>query len=275
MSTEDARRRFPAELDQVIELEPPGCRWHVGANVLRGLVEGIGEFVEARQPRWRCRRDCVPVMLAAAPWFNDPELVEAMQQLAGAVIVIGKSALDRRPDPAVLAGLTARLPGLPLAAFPNLAEFAPRIGGEPQLVGPYDRRETVLESVRLLGFRSRERGDWPPLTHHKVALLGHLCWGEADPIGEVAYFRPKRLWRGSVNFTRGSRASLAEGGWMEEPQLLELFERYLLQLVAFSEPLDATAIELEPELAPVVYDDDAFAELLAEQPWEPENDEEP
>lgn len=275
MSEEGSPRRFPVVFDQQIELQPPGCRWFVGGDVLSGLVDGIVEFVEARHERWRCPRDGFPVLLAAAPWFTDRELIDAVGRLGGAAIVTSKKMLTRKRDLARLKGLCARTQGLPLDAFPDLAELAPLEEGEPRLIGPYSQRSTVLESVRVLGFRPRDKSDWPPLSHQKVALLGHLFWTDdlagLPYLGEHVFFRPKRLWRGSANFTQGSRVGLEEGGWSEEPPLLEFFEQHLLRLLEWSEPLDTAADALEPELAPVVYDDDAFAELMAEIDWEPED----
>lgn len=268
MEEQPAPRRFPAIFDEQVELSPQGCRWLVGRDVLGGLVAGIDEFIEGREQRWRCPRDGSPVILAAAPWFNDPDLIDAVGRLGGAAIVASKKMVGRAPDLALLKGLAARTSGLPLTAFPDLAELAPREEGEPRIVGPYDGwAGTMLESVRVLGFRPRKGGDWPPLAHTKVALLGHLIWTDdlagLPDLGEHVFFRAKRVWRGSTNFTVGARVGLEEGGWSEDPPLLALFERYLLRLLAWSEPLDG-ADELVPELASVVYDDDAFAELMAE-----------
>jgi hypothetical protein len=62
------------------------------------------------------------------------------------------------------------------------------------------------------------------------------------------------------------------GYWTEEPALLEGAQRFLLQLVQMSEPLDTESDSLQPEFVPVKLDDEAFADLAAESWYEDEDD---
>jgi hypothetical protein len=126
----------------------------------------------------------------------------------------------------------------------------------------------VVPTIRTLGFR----GDFTPIMHAKLALLGHLWWSDDDGLGEeVTGFKPRRLWVSSANFTNSSRRSLEFGDWTEDAALVEGAERFLLKAIEFSEDLDAEADHLEPDLAPVEFDDVAIAEVVAEMDLDDED----
>jgi hypothetical protein len=85
------RRSFSDEFDDHLAVGPDkGNEAFFGRNVLRGLVEGIDDFINLRQPRWRQFRSLGPVLLGSAMWIDDPELIEKLGQLSGASIVITK-----------------------------------------------------------------------------------------------------------------------------------------------------------------------------------------
>jgi hypothetical protein len=85
-------------------------------------------------------------------------------------------------------------------------------------------------------------------------------------VEDVIGFKPKRVWVSSANFTRQSRHNLEWGYWTEDKALVEGAEGFLVKLMASSEPIDATSDDLDPELAPIEFDDDAFIEYLRDYP---------
>ena len=122
----------------------------------------------------------------------------------------------------------------------------------------------MFEPIRTAWWRQTGRS---PLKHAKLALLGHRWWGYDDFDQEVDVFTPVRLWLSSANFTAGSRRNLEFGVWTEDSKLVAAARRYIVGLVGLSEPLGSTAGHPDPELAPVTYDDAAFADYLAEVGW--------
>jgi hypothetical protein len=168
-------------------------------------------------------------------------------------------------------------PGLPAEAFVALSSLAPKVDGEPVVLGPYDRMDNVVvPTIRTLGFRKASHKDAPPIMHAKLALLGHLWWhdeGAGGNVEDVIGFTPQRLWVSSANFTESSRRSLEWGYWTEEPALLRGAERFLATAMGLSEGVDPDADSWEPDLAPVEFDDEAMAQALAEAQWDDSEDE--
>lgn len=269
---------FSGEFDDEFAVGPEeGNSAYFGCNVLRGLIEGIDDFIHLRQPRWREFRSLGPVLLGSAMWIDDPELIDKLSELSGASIVVRKQR--RRPYDLqklqALHELNERTPGLPIRAFADLSGLAPKVKGRPLIVRPYDAMDDgVVPTVRTLGYRNV--GDFPPILHAKLALLGHLWWHDEGPLGhveDVIGFRPRRLWLCSANFTRSSRRSLEFGYWTEDHALVHGAERFLLKVMRSSEGLDPDADAFEPDLAPVEFDDAAIAEALGEMSWEEMDDE--
>jgi hypothetical protein len=96
-------------------------------------------------------------------------------------------------------------------------------------------------------------------------LLGQMYWTDEHPSGQVVDvigFRPQRLWIGSANFTKSSRSSLEMGMWTTDADMLAAARRWLLSLVAISEPLGTGSDSMQPELAPPEYDHDAMVEYM-------------
>jgi hypothetical protein len=262
------------DLDFTVALGPEeGNRAFFGRDVLDGLIDGIDDFVHERQPRWvrRSHRVGAPVMLGCSPWVNDDKLMQAIEALPGACIVIskhprtagGKAATER------LRQMNERTNGIEMRALSALGEMAPKIGGKPRVVGPYDTirdDNALLSTIRAIGFRKIGR-DRPPIAHAKLALLGNVCWTDEHPAGYVEdyiWFSPRRLWVSSANFTYGSRSSLEFGYWTEDEELLSAVARFLVGLIGASEDLDSAADAPDPELARVEYDDAAMAQAWAE-----------
>jgi hypothetical protein len=257
--------QFPGAFDDVFTVGPEDRNLaYFGREVLRGLVEGIDDFILLRQERWRCFRSLGPTLLGSAMWIDDEKLIEKIGQLSAACIVVTKQrrkASDlRKLEP--LMKLNERTPGMPIRAFSELSGLAPKIDGKAAIVGPYTRvDDPVVPTIRTLGYR--RLGPPAPIVHAKLALLGHLWWHDEGPLGEVEDvigFTPRRLWVSSANFTRASRASLEFGCWTEDAELVAGAERFLVKLMGASEGLDPVSDVFEPDLAPYEFDD-------AASPW--------
>lgn len=256
----------------------PGNNAFFGRNVLRGLIAGIDDFIETRRQRWTRYRSLGPALLGCAPWINDEELLGKLGDLAAACVVVskqGRSAKERAKLER-LKRVNDATPGLPVRPFPNLGGLAPKVNGQPLVVGPYGppTDDTVLSTLRTIGYRKSRPDDSPPLMHAKLALLGHLWWHDEGEFGleDVTGFAPRRLWISSANFTASSRRSLEFGYWTEDKALMEGAERFLLRLIAASEALDPDADLFDPDLVPVEFDDEAMREALGEAPWDDEED---
>lgn len=272
VSDEDEREpSFSHEFDDEFAVGPDhGNKAFFGLNVLRGLIDGIDDFIRQREPRWRQHRAIGPALLGSALWINDEELIGKLEALAGACIVVTKQDFQKSKLKR-LREVNESTPGMPLRAFPYLADLAPKVDGKAIIVGPYSRYEDVaLPTFRALGYRERG-GRQVPLVHTKLALLGHLWWHDEGPLGhveDVIGFTPRRLWVSSANFTSASRRSLEFGFWTEDPALVEGAERFLVKLLESSEDIDPIADASDPDLASVEFDDEAIAEVLAETDWD-------
>jgi hypothetical protein len=264
---------FSNDFDDELAVGPdPGNRAFFGRNVLRGLTDGIEDFVHLHVDRWRQFRSLGPVLLASAMWIDDSELIDKLGALAGACVVVtkqGRKPLQLRKFEQLHA-LNERTPGLPIRAFAALSGRAPKADGKAIAIGPYDAIDDgAVPTIRTLGFR--RRGTYTPVMHAKVALLGHLWWHDEGPLGhveDVIGFTPKRLWVSSANFTASSRRNLEFGYWTEDPALVQGAERFLVTAMQCSEALDPDADAFDPELAPIEFDDAAMAEALAEMHWD-------
>jgi hypothetical protein len=211
-------------------------------------------------------------MLGCSPWVNDDKLLAAIEALPGACVLVSKHPRTPGGEAGAerLREINARTSGIELRALSGLSDMAPRVGRQPRLVGPYDRiheEGAALATFRTIGFRKvgRQR---PPIAHAKLALLGNICWTDEHPAGAVddyMWFSPRRLWISSANFTYGSRQLMEHGYWTEHADLLDGMHRFLVGLIGASEDIDSVADNVDPELAPVDYDDAAMAQALAEQ----------
>jgi hypothetical protein len=268
--TEDERlRRLWASADGTVRIsdEPAGF---FGRDVLSGLVGHLA----AAAVRPRTDRAWGPGILGCTMWMDDPELISVLHRMANVCIVVTKQSANRykKSDTEALRALAAAQ-GLAHAAYPELADLAVSRAGEPLVVGPYtgDWREgTVIEGVREVGYR-RSGGTVVPIVHAKIALLGQMMWHDEHPLGfaeDILYFVPERLWIGSANFTRTSRSSLEMGLWTAEPSMMQAARKFLLSLIAMSEPLGSGPNIPEPQLQQVTYDDAAFSQYLADNPEE-------
>ena len=200
-----------AEFDDTFPVGPEaGNSAFFGRNVLQGLVDGIDDFIHERQPRWDRFRSLGPTLLGSVMWIDDEVLIDKLGELAAACVVVTKQKLES------LAELNRRTPGMPVGAFAELTELAPKVKGRPVVVGPsspvYD---DPIPTIRTLGFRKSKEHQFPPIIHTKLALLGHLWWHDEDgsPAGvaDVTGFEPFRLWISSANFTGSTPLSVVRG----------------------------------------------------------------
>lgn len=267
----DVERIFPADFDDEFDVGPrDGDRAYFGRNVLHGLVEGIVDFIALKQPRWKSWHSIGPVLLGSAMWIDDRELMDKIAQLEGACVVVPKQSRDVSEHWKLqrLAELNERAPGIPTGAFRELEGKLPRVNGAPVVIGPYDKMNTTVPTIRTIGYRKFIA--FPPIIHAKLALLGQLWWSDEHPSGaivETLGFSPRRLWISSANFTFASRRSLEFGFWTEDEALLAGAQRFLLKLIRNSEELDPSADALAPQPADVEFDDEAMAEAMADFSW--------
>jgi hypothetical protein len=214
--SDERTRLFSADFDDEFAIgAEPGNAAFFGQNVLRGLVEGIDDFKATRQQRWRRWRSYGAALLACARWLDDEELLSKLADLAGACVVLTKQGRSKHDLTKLerLKRANVDTAGLPIKAFPELGGWAPKVDGQPLVVGPYGppMDEAVIPAIRTIGYRKAGRGDLPPLMHAKLALLGHLWWDDVGPHGhieDVIGFTGQRLWISSANFTASSRRSL-------------------------------------------------------------------
>ena len=199
--TENPDDPFPRVRDFSISLGDPGSgsQAFFGRDVLRGLIEGIDDYANRRQPRWMRRSSRVtgPVLLGCSPWVGDDKLISAIADLPSACVVLSKPRADAKATTR-LHEVNEGSGGLPLRALSSPSENSPtKVGGKAQIIGPYDRMDAdiVLPTLPSIGRRATGRAR-PPLAHAKLALLGNICWTDEDPVGGVTdyiWFAPERL----------------------------------------------------------------------------------
>lgn len=271
---------FPDQFDRCVAVGPePGNSAFFGRDVLRGLVDGIDDYLSQRQPRWERRGSRIlgAAMLGCSPWLDDPVLIAALEKLS-AVNLMTRKPPAGTPDWKLrpLREINQRVCGLPTRALPILGDMAPKVDGKPMIVGPYTRfgEDFALPPVRAIGYRD-PAGRPAPIAHAKLAVLGRMWWHDEGPLGhveDISGFTAQRLWVSSANFTQNSRRCLEFGYWTEDKALLDAAEHFLVQLLGASEDLNATDDKLNPDLASVEYDDVAMAEALADMSSEDDED---
>ena len=256
---------FSRDFNEVRSL-PAGGQAFFGLDVLQELVDGIRAELrdqKANQSRWRWGT----AVLGCAMWMDDPDFMQVLRECSSVCVVVTKQVQGKR-WPAKTASHLAFLKdaaGLAQEAFPELAELAATGSGPALVVGPGTASwNGEVDALRELGFRKTSQG-LVPIVHAKIALVGSMMWTDEHPSGHVVdevFFRPRRLWIGSANFTERSRGSLEMGMWSADPGLMESARSFLLKLVADSEPFGSGPDHMDPELRPVEYDDEAMIEYL-------------
>ncbi|MGI5292944.1 hypothetical protein ACQEVF_57875 [Nonomuraea polychroma] len=237
-----------------------------GTDVLRGLTDGIDEFLASSDGRWSRSRSLGPAMLGCVPWFDDPVLLDCVTRCPSACVVINKQELKKRGK----VGFEALKhqadcgPGFPPRAFSSLTQLASRYNGDPPVLGPSSPEPPDLRIQTFRSFGFRKTGGRPvPILHAKMFLLGELWWHDEGPLGhveDIVGFTPKRLWLGSTNATKSSRLSLEFGVWINDRALLNQAQEFLVQILRYSESIDPADDRFVPEFVSFDYDDEAFWE---------------
>jgi hypothetical protein len=223
---------FPPDFDQVLS-GADGSSACFGRDVLSGLVDGL-----RREQRARAAASSEHLwgtgVLGCAMWMDDPDLLEALTGCESACIVVTKQPRGPRSETKYqrLREFAENAQGVAQVAFTELEDLALAPDNQPLVVGPYGPRlDADFSPVRELGFR-RVGNRLVPIVHAKI--------------------------------TASSRRSLEMGMWTTDPQLLKAARRFLLGLIAASEPLGAHADDMSPEMLPVEYDAAAMVEAMGE-----------
>lgn len=237
-----------------------------GTNVLAGLVDGIDAFRDDTD-RLTSARSLGSAMLGAFMWVDDAELLQRIAEFPAACVVVSKQQRDKRQLERLrrVAAAVEGAAGFPIEAFSELEELRFHQDGVAPVLGPYSQREHIrLPALRTIGYRKVGQ-HLVPILHTKMMLLGELWWHDEDALGGVADvigFTPRRLWLGSANGTASSRRSLEFGMWVEDADLLDAAQRFLVGVLAQSEELDPDSDGLEPDLVTPEYDDEAMWEAM-------------
>ncbi|MFF8953533.1 hypothetical protein ACF09I_32725 [Streptomyces sp. NPDC014940] len=263
---EEADAEFPAAFNQEF-VQRDGQQGYFGKNVLKRLVDGMESFLKEKQ-RSPGFRSMGPAALDGFMWLDDPELAECLSRFSHTCVVVSKQGRSARD----LAKLSKLHPvadgenGMLASAFAELTGLDWQEKGRPKVIRPgTPMSDLMIPPLRTIGFR--RKGPMVPILHTKIMLLGEMWWHDEDPLGGVADvigFRPEQLWVGSANATHRSRSGLEFGMWLTDPQALQAAQKFLVQLMAHSEALDPDSDLFKPELLPVDFDNDAFAEYAAE-----------
>jgi hypothetical protein len=177
------QRPFPKEFEDAFAVGPePGNNAFFGLNVLQGLVDGIEDFINERQPRWRpAVRLLGPALLGSSVWIEDGGLIDKISHLHAASIVVKKQS--RKPSGvAKLARLTAlnkQTPGMPIQAFSALSGLAPKIDGKAVTVDPHDAypHEVSIPTIRTFGLRQGDNNNPPRRSCMRSWLSSVICGG--------------------------------------------------------------------------------------------------
>lgn len=249
-----------------------------GSGVVENLVAGIRHFREnAARHYWR-RLGPTPAALGCVPWLTDPAVIDELSSFGGTCIVVDKQHLGPRAMGLYQRGRAISslfLDGFEELSLPDAAGDGPVItpysgGHGPSLVEP-----VWLGPVRVAGWAKHGR-EMLPLLHSKMLVLGVTTYYENDEdfSGDVARFNPLVTWMGSANWTENARLHIEHGVWSSDPALVSQNYEYLCGLISFSEDVSSAAPEPSPQLVPAVWDNEGFAEYLAERRFLVADDEE-
>ncbi len=170
-----------------------------------------------------------------------------------------------------LRGLHEKGTPFPAEAIPGFEDDMAPVdeNGSPLLVDPGTRwppRPETIGPVRVWGYT----GAGKPLAHTKLLLLGRVAWFKnyAWPEGgpaEYQSFAPELAWFGSANWTHpAARQHLEMGAFTTDRAFVQACLDFVSGVVLESEPLGSTSPVSTPEMQRVRFDDEAFAEYLAE-----------
>jgi len=232
-----------------------------GEDVIPHLVAGLREISVLASSGMPRKAAATGAVLGCVYRLTSSKVVDALIPLQTCVIVDRQQSkrsqlerLNKSGSPMTSLGL----PGLDEVALPLEGGGAPLVGPHSPMPRPVD-----LGPVRAAGWLFGGAKSLP-LVHVKMLVAGRSWVWEDDFGAEQGHFTPLRTWMGSANWTEFAPMHLEFGLWSDDPSLLEHNQRFLLNAVRFSQPLDSTTVGPAPELVDCEYDDAAFAEYLAE-----------
>lgn len=216
--------------------------------MIDGLCEVLDEHLENH--RW-------PAVIGCVPWLDSAAVVDRLLKMDACCVVVNKGWLFRE---------ATRLHryGKPVCNkhISGLEMMVPD-GDGPTLIGPFSRMpEHELGPLRVAGWPDKKDTKLPIL-HAKLAVLGYLhevCCPDVDPdIWSEWHFAAEAVWSGSVNWTERSRSHLEFGFLCDDPSLVWAAERFVADVIAFSEPVGTPCVGPEPNLVCAEFDDEAMA----------------
>src|SRR6185437_11352063 len=96
-------------------------------------------------------------LLGCAPWIDDEELLAKIGGFAAACVVMTKQSRSAKQREKLerLQRVNDATSGLPIRPFPYLGGLAPKVDGQPLVVGPYGppMDDAVLPTIRTIGYR--------------------------------------------------------------------------------------------------------------------------
>lgn len=231
-----------------------------GEGVLPDLVRGLQELPALAAEGMPLKAAARPTVIGCVFRLTSSEVVDALLAL-DCCIVVDRQQKQREPLER-LNRYGQPLSALGLPGFEELGLPGPD-GGAP-LIGPGSPIPGITElgPVRAAGW-SPSRSS-PPLVHVKMLLAGRAWVWEDDWGREQSHFTALRTWLGSANWTAAAKMHLEFGLWSDDPDLLAANQTFLLDVLRFSQPFDSATAGPAPELVDVDWDDDAFAEYVAE-----------
>jgi hypothetical protein len=256
-------------------------RLWIGEGVIQGLIELLDEHLAAPEAIHGPSPadgvlgggDASPgvAALGVVPWLTNPDVTRRLQRMRCCVVVDKEAKVT-----GALRELHENGTPFPAESIPGFDEDLAPVdeGGMPMVVDPgtpWPPRPESIGPVRVWGFITG--GTPKPLAHTKLLLLGKVAWfknyawPEGGP-GEYQRFVPELAWFGSANWTRPAESQHLEmGAFTRDDGFVHACLDYVSHVVLESEPLGSVAPIKTPEMQPVKFDDEAFADYLAEFGW--------
>lgn len=242
-----------------------------GRHVLPELVAGIERHRETRglTPATAERIPPTQVALGAVLKFTDLEIAQALP-LTSVIVVDKRSRRDsavkwlvNNRDPVHTFVLGE--PDLGRRTDDGAAPLLSHAGG----MWAVSEEAGLIEPVRVQGWWGKDKQPKPHV-HSKVLVLGwHGLWLRDTPYGE--YEDPgliaTHVWLGSANWTRNARTSAEWGLWTSDRSIVHEFHRWVLHLIASSEPISSEMDDPTPDLSYADWpepDEDCYFDELEE-----------
>jgi hypothetical protein len=231
-----------------------------GAGVLPDLIDGLWELPALAAEAMPSKAEVRPAVIGCVYRLTSPEVISALLPL-DCCIVVDRQQRAREP----LERLHRDGEGLSSMYFRGFQDVSvPDADGRVPVIGPGSPMPDplALGPVRAAGWTEARRSR--PLVHVKMLLAGRTWVWEDDWGQEQFHFTPLRTWLGSAIWTSLAPSHLEFGLWSDDPKLMAANQRFLLDVVRFSQPLESVTDGPEPELVDADWDNEAFAEYVAE-----------